>query len=70
VRQENTTFEKSKDVRWDFQEWRMLIVTVGETIDAIASCDECIDETGLIPGMIAGYDNDWFLVHDDASCHS
>jgi hypothetical protein len=46
------------------------IVTVERAIDAIIDCDDCIDAIGLIPGMIAAYRNEWFLVQDGAICHT
>jgi hypothetical protein len=45
-------------------------VTVEGATDAVIYCDDCIDATGLIPGMIAAYGNDWFLVQDGAICHT
>jgi hypothetical protein len=39
------------------------------TIGAIAYCDECLDETDLIPGMIAADGKDWFLVQGGATWH-
>jgi hypothetical protein len=50
--------------------WRMPIVTVEGAIDAFIDCDNCIDATRLIPGMIAACGNDWFLVQDGATCHT
>jgi hypothetical protein len=44
--------------------WRTPILTVAGAIDAIVHYDEHIDDTGLIPGMITAYGDDWFLVQD------
>jgi hypothetical protein len=48
--------------------WRTLIVTIGGPIDATVYCNDCIDDTGPIPDMIAGCGDDWFLVQDGATC--
>jgi hypothetical protein len=45
-------------------------VTVEGAIDDFIYCNDCIEATGLIPGMIAAYGNDWFLVQDGATCHT
>jgi transposase len=53
------------------KKWKSPLVAIDITIDSVAYCDECIDGTGLIPGMIEAYQgHDWFIVQDGATCHS
>jgi hypothetical protein len=37
------------------KKWRTPIVTIEGAIDAFIYCDDCIDTTGLIPGMIGSW---------------
>jgi hypothetical protein len=46
-----------------------ILIVVG-LIDVIVYCDECIDDPGLIPGMIAAYGDHSFLGQDGATSQS
>jgi hypothetical protein len=53
------------------QQWKSPLIAVDHTIDAISYCDDCIDDSGLIPGMNEVYGiKNWFLVQDGATCHT
>jgi hypothetical protein len=63
VRYQKTKFPKQRIMFAGIaKRWRRPILTIEGPIDAFIYCDDCIDATGLIPGMIATYGNDWFLV--------
>jgi hypothetical protein len=53
VRYEHAKFSK-KVMIFDgiSKRWRTLLVTISGAIDAVADCDDCINSTRLIPGMI------------------
>jgi hypothetical protein len=47
------------------------LVTFEGTIDSIVYIDDCVDASGLIPGMNSKYGcREWFLVQDGATSHT
>jgi hypothetical protein len=53
------------------QHYKTPLITVEGTVDSVVYVDECIDESGIIPGMNNVYGpRGWFLVQDGATCHT